>query len=126
MLIDGSRNQTGRSCAWMSVKWSSVTCPGFSKCSSPSFVMASPASAVPGSAAASAVRKSRRVSMSVADAGDAQRQPIAERGEIELDVAVFGCVGRQLLSADGDVAPFEALADIPDLLAARAPSREGV
>src|SRR6202011_3887184 len=51
-------------------------------------------------------------------------EAVALRGEIKLEVAVFLGVGRQLVRPDRDLAPLEALADVPDRLLAGAPGGE--
>src|SRR5579871_2495093 len=53
-------------------------------------------------------------------------QPVVDRREVELEVAVFLGVGRQLVRPDRDVAPLEATTDVPDLVEAGAPGREMV
>ena len=60
------------------------------------------------------------------DARHAQLQAFVLRGEIELKVAIFLGVRRQLVGADIDLAPLEALADVPDRQQAGAPGREMV
>ncbi len=51
-------------------------------------------------------------------------RPGVHRRQIELQIAVFLGVRRQLVGADVDLAPLEALADVPDRLQAGAPGRE--
>src|SRR6185437_3395148 len=52
--------------------------------------------------------------------------PLVHLSQIKFQVAIFNSVGRQLVGAHLDIAPFEALADVPDLVAAGAPQREMV
>src|SRR5450631_2973016 len=56
----------------------------------------------------------------------AQLQALVQRGEINLQVAIFLGVRRQFVSANIDLAPLEALADVPDRQQAGAPGREMV
>src|SRR5690349_17061265 len=86
----------------------------------------SPFAAVMAAAAAPICNSSRRLVMDVSmpDARHAQLLPGVDRREIELEVTVFLGVGRQLVGPDGDVAPGEAPADVPDLVEAGAPGRE--
>src|ERR1043166_107392 len=51
-------------------------------------------------------------------------EAVALGREIKLEVAVFLGVGRQLIRPHRDLAPLEALADVPDRLLAGAPSGE--
>src|SRR5512147_1768612 len=62
--------------------------------------------------------------MSMPDARHAELEAFVLRGEIQLQVAIFLGVGRQLVGANIDLAPLEPLADIPNLQQARAPGRE--
>src|SRR5450631_404440 len=83
--------------------------------------------AVSAAVAAPTCSISRRVIInSVPNPRHAQLQPLIQRGEINLQVAIFLGVRRQLIGADINLAPLEALADIPDRQQAGAPSREMV
>src|SRR5258707_1720189 len=62
--------------------------------------------------------------MLMPDARHVHLQAFVLRREIKLKIAVFLGVGRQLVGADIDLAPLEALADVPDVVEARAPRRE--
>src|SRR5690348_3519148 len=53
-------------------------------------------------------------------------EPVVERRQIELEIAIFLGVGRQLVRPDRDVAPLEATADVPGLVEAGAPGGEMV
>src|SRR5215470_14035232 len=58
---------------------------------------------------------------SIAHSWHVEFQSIALRGEIEFQVAVFFGVRRQFVRPARDLAPLEALADIPDRLLAGTP-----
>src|SRR5690606_32222758 len=60
----------------------------------------------------------------VSDSRCADLFALVEHRERELDVAVLGRIGRKLVRPDRDVAPLEALTDVPDVAAARAPGGE--
>src|SRR4249919_2472445 len=60
------------------------------------------------------------------DARHAQLQTFVLRRQIEFEIAIFLRVRRQIVGANIDLAPLEALTDIPDLQQARAPGREMV
>src|SRR5262249_6799169 len=61
---------------------------------------------------------------SMADSGHAELQPGILCCQVELEVAVFLRVRRQLIGADRHRAPLEALADVPERLPAGPPGRE--
>src|SRR4029079_2262103 len=63
---------------------------------------------------------------SMPDARHAQLQTFVLRRQIQFEIAVFLCVRRKLIGANIDLAPLEALTDIPDLQQAGAPGREMV
>src|SRR5690242_1219888 len=56
----------------------------------------------------------------------AELQAGVHRREVKLEIAIFVGVRRQLVSADVDLAPLEALANVPHGLQARSPGREVV
>src|SRR5262249_57477763 len=58
------------------------------------------------------------------DPGHIEFKAGIDRREVELEVAMFLRIRRQLVRPDRDIAPLEALADIPDRLLTRAPGRE--
>src|SRR5262245_28783421 len=60
------------------------------------------------------------------DAGHAERLTLVLRGEIELEITVFLGVRRQLVGADIDLAPLEALSNVPNCQKVRAPGRKMV
>src|SRR6187401_1168130 len=62
--------------------------------------------------------------MSMPDARHAEIQAFVLRGQIQFEIAIFLRIRRQFIGANIDLAPLEALADIPDLQQARAPGRE--
>src|SRR5262249_29760406 len=53
------------------------------------------------------------------DPGHIEFKAGIDRREVELEVAVFLRIRRQLVRPDRDIAPLEALADIPDCLLPR-------
>src|SRR5665213_4245067 len=63
---------------------------------------------------------------STPDARHAEFEALALRRQIHLKVAILLGIGRQFISADVDLTPLEALANVPDLLLAGAPGREMV
>ena len=58
------------------------------------------------------------------DAGYAELLTLVLRGEIELEIAIFLGIGRQLIGANIDLTPLEALSNIPNCQKVRAPGRE--
>src|ERR1041385_4522106 len=60
----------------------------------------------------------------VSDPRHVELEAVALRREIKLEVAVFLGVGRQVVRPHRDLAPLEALADVPDRLLAGAPGGE--
>src|SRR5262245_46540874 len=60
------------------------------------------------------------------DAGYAELLTLVLRGEIELEITVFLGVGRQLIGANIDLAPLEALSNVPNCQKVRAPGRKMV
>src|SRR5215813_12760223 len=60
------------------------------------------------------------------DARHAELLPFVLNGEIELKIAVFLGVRRELVRANVDLTPLESLAYVPDREEARAPGREMV
>src|SRR5262245_26043394 len=64
------------------------------------------------------------ISVLMPDAGHAEFLTLVLRGEIELEIAIFLGVGRQIIGANVDLAPLETLPNIPNCQKARAPRRE--
>src|SRR6478752_5065841 len=58
------------------------------------------------------------------DSRHVELEPGVDRGEVKLEIAVWLGVRRQLVGPYRDVAPFEALANVPDRLLARTPGWE--
>src|SRR5262249_38331246 len=112
----------------------SVTLPTASNLSSSSCVSRCCANArVSGAPARSAAvaaptcRTSRREiinAFSMPDARAAHLLALVLSHDIELEIAIFLGDGRQFIGADVDLAPLEALADVPDRLQAGPPGRE--
>src|SRR5476649_945917 len=61
---------------------------------------------------------------SMPDIGGGECLPLVHLAQIKLQLAILNGIGRQLVGAHLDIAPFEALADVPDLVAAGAPHRK--
>src|SRR5262245_20684740 len=74
-----------------------------------------------------AVRRRRQLDLQrplVTDAGDADRLPLIERRQVELELGVFHRVGREHIDAEWRHAPLHALAHVPDVTLARSPGRK--
>src|SRR5471032_2676463 len=81
---------------------------------------------VPNLAVANPVIDPSPARRSMPDVWGGECLPLVHLAQIKLQLAIFNGVGRQLVGAHLDIAPFEALADVPDLVAAGAPQREMV
>src|SRR5690348_18512917 len=60
----------------------------------------------------------------MSDVGGGEFLPLVHLAQIKLQLAVFNRIGWQLIGAHLNVAPLEAFANIPNLIAAGAPHGE--
>src|SRR5262245_28515866 len=126
----------GDSCAWVSVRCSSVTLPSASNVSSRSGASSASASArwpTPTAAAIPATfsrsrrvtsisgRGERAVAASMTNAGHAHGLAVVELGQVELELGVLHGIGGQHVHAERRHTPLEAPAQVPRIVHAGPP-----